>query len=282
MTKRDFFPLLEEAFPKAFSPENIEAGWRKCGIIPFDPQQVLVRFETENESDSESDGSGSTLLAREDWKRIYSVIDRRTKCLLDLERSRVDDQLQTVRAENALLKTEIDGLKEAIYDEKRRRKRGKALALLTEEEETGGAIIYSPAKIDRARQLIQDKEDQIQVEQQRKEDQKKQKELEKELKELEKERKAQERLEIRAEARERKAAEQERKRQARIDTQLQRQLAKQAKKDARANKQAAKGKSKAEEAVQEEQVVEVDNTPIPVMSRSGRQLRRPRRLDDNA
>jgi hypothetical protein len=44
ITKRDFFRLFNKAWPTAFTPKNILAGFEKCGLHPFNPERVLQRF----------------------------------------------------------------------------------------------------------------------------------------------------------------------------------------------------------------------------------------------
>jgi len=54
LTKRDFFKNFYGAFDKSFTAANINSGWRKTGIEPFKPEQVLKIFEKEEGEGSES------------------------------------------------------------------------------------------------------------------------------------------------------------------------------------------------------------------------------------
>jgi hypothetical protein len=49
-------------------------------------------------------------------------------------------------------------LKEALINEKQRRKRGKALPLEAAEEYYGGAVFWSPSRVDKARDRLQQQE----------------------------------------------------------------------------------------------------------------------------
>jgi hypothetical protein len=55
-------------------------------------------------------------------------------------------------AENKIPRREIEGLRKANFEEKRKKKRGKALNFYKEDEMEGQALFFSPAKIARARE----------------------------------------------------------------------------------------------------------------------------------
>jgi hypothetical protein len=67
--------------------------------------------------------------------------------------------------QNEILQHENKGLYEAIFAEKKRRKRGKAMGLIDPENSVNQAIFFSPEKVARARERAAEKE---QSEQQRK------------------------------------------------------------------------------------------------------------------
>jgi hypothetical protein len=72
---------------------------------------------------------------------------------------------------NELLHHENNGLRNAIKEEKRRRKRGKPLGLMDEVDIQGHALFFSPAKVERARQRFREREETEQREKQTKADQ---------------------------------------------------------------------------------------------------------------
>ena len=59
---------------------------------------------------------------------------------------------EKLAAENKILRKEVEGLREVIFEEKRKRKRGKALNFYEEGEMEGQALFFSPAKVARARE----------------------------------------------------------------------------------------------------------------------------------
>jgi hypothetical protein len=54
--------------------------------------------------------------------------------------------------ENKILRKEVEDLREAIFEKKRKRKRGKVLNFYEENEMENQTLFFSPAKIARARE----------------------------------------------------------------------------------------------------------------------------------
>ncbi|KAM4067733.1 DDE superfamily endonuclease [Hirsutella rhossiliensis] len=58
LSKREFWTLFWNAFEASFSPENVESGWMRTGLLPFDPEVVLSQIVKDRIDDSDV-GSGS-------------------------------------------------------------------------------------------------------------------------------------------------------------------------------------------------------------------------------
>jgi hypothetical protein len=58
---------------------------------------------------------------------------------------------EKLAAENKILRREVKDLRKTIFEEKRKRKRGKALNFYEEDKMEDQALFFSPAKIARAR-----------------------------------------------------------------------------------------------------------------------------------
>jgi hypothetical protein len=59
---------------------------------------------------------------------------------------------EKLASENKILRIENEGLRGAIFEKKRKRKRGKALDFHEEGEQADQALFFSPAKVTRARE----------------------------------------------------------------------------------------------------------------------------------
>ena len=84
--------------------------------------------------------------------------------------------------ENILLQAKCKGLENALLNEKKRRKHGKPLLIDFQSSQDGGAIFYSPSKIQQARELQTEKEEAAQIIRTQKAEEKLHKEQEKEEK----------------------------------------------------------------------------------------------------
>ena len=156
ISKRDFFRLFMEAYPRAFSNSNIASGWSKTGIYPLNPSVILDIFNEEPTSrPSTQQSSGSSALAAmspSDWRRIRRYLhDAVHEAVGDqqVKLQKLSNTLINITTENAILKAKNKGFKNALYNEKKRRKPGKHLFQFRAQD-GGGATFFSPTKIQAA------------------------------------------------------------------------------------------------------------------------------------
>src|SRR5450432_4077912 len=45
ITKLEFLPAFKVAFQSAFTEQNIKAGFRATGLVPYDPENVLSHLD---------------------------------------------------------------------------------------------------------------------------------------------------------------------------------------------------------------------------------------------
>jgi hypothetical protein len=78
MNKKHFYGFLKVAYKKAFTEANIRSGFKKTGIYPFNPSQVLDLVSTEQPLQEAprpgSGGSSSSNISLSDWKKITAVV----------------------------------------------------------------------------------------------------------------------------------------------------------------------------------------------------------------
>ena len=158
VTKRDFFRLFWPAFLKAFSESNIHSAWRKTGLNPFDPTAVLRSFNRPTSPRPVSQGSSnSSVLSASDWRTIRKLLKEVVSEVYDEhdqgKAQKLSNTLCNITTQNVILKAENQGYKEALYNEKKHRKRGKQLFEELRAQEGGGAVFFSPTKIEAAKTL---------------------------------------------------------------------------------------------------------------------------------
>jgi hypothetical protein len=157
LSKREFWTLFRNAFEASFSPENIASGWKRTGLLPFDPEVVLSQIteKAEEDSDTGGDSTGSVALQQptaRDLRRLVDKVVDKSSGDADRDSRRLKSTLESLQAEVELLRYENQGLRETIIHEKQRRMRGKALKdYLFDRTDPNSAQVFSPAKVAQAR-----------------------------------------------------------------------------------------------------------------------------------
>jgi hypothetical protein len=136
-------------------------AFEATGLSPFHPEVILKRFNT---SPSSSDSESSALSAS-DWRKIERPLRQVVADQGNRQVKQLSQVLHSNSVQNALLKDEVAKLREALVNERMRRKRGRPLLLGEPKEYQGGAIFWSPRKVRGARdrqQLKEREEEQLQ------------------------------------------------------------------------------------------------------------------------
>ena len=115
ISKRDFWRFFWPSFKKAFTKENIESGWKKTGLYPFNPSIVLDRLpkkRTQRVPLPPYNVDSILPLAPTDTTAIRKLLDVQTS-----RASREGKQLRAtvwdMAVTNILQQREIVGLKDA-------------------------------------------------------------------------------------------------------------------------------------------------------------------------
>jgi hypothetical protein len=164
MSKRDFYPMFIAAWEASFKKETILQAFKATSLSPFDPEVILKRFNQPGETGQSSD-SDSSALSASDWRKIRQLINQAMDDRDQRKVSKLNQTIHRLSIRAVLAENENVRLKEALINERKRRKRGKALPLEAGEDYRGGAIFWSPRKVKEAR----DRQDQqgLEEEQQR-------------------------------------------------------------------------------------------------------------------
>ena len=122
VTKRDFFRLFWPAFIKAFTSSNIKSGFRKTGLVPFNPTAILQAFERAPSPRPESrESTGSSALSASDWRAIRKLLKEVVSEVYDEHQQgkvkKLSNTMYDLSTQNILLKHENQGFKEALYNE---------------------------------------------------------------------------------------------------------------------------------------------------------------------
>lgn len=151
LSKRDFFRLFWAAWVASFTQENIASGFEVTGLHPFNPDRVIIRFSKKNDDRPSSSSSTNSVLHAEDWKQIEKLLRTVVTDIYDKKSQQLSNTMHALSMENMLLKMQNAGLKKSLINEKKKRKRGKPLILDVDTRKEGGAIFFSPNKVQQAR-----------------------------------------------------------------------------------------------------------------------------------
>ena len=185
--------------------------------------------------------------------------------------------MHVLSIENMLLKQQNNGLKQSLVNKRKRRKRGKPLLLDVPTENNGGAMFFSPTKVQHARDQQAQKDANIIAERHQKEVDKVRKEAEK----LERAQKVEERKAIKANIKELKLCKLAEKRQQKDDAiqakQASQQLYSELTIRAKKVQKPVKAQKQSDPSGDIDLVVVEDRDPPPPVNTYGRQIRLPKR-----
>jgi hypothetical protein len=214
MRKEEFFLLFWRTWRSLFRTDLIEKSFSATGIWPMDAEAVLKRFPEECSVTPLEQTSAST----DNWQHLERLLRASVGTQFNTPSKKLSCVLHCFQVRNELLEYENKSLRYALVNKKMHKKKGKPLSLELDKDWHGGAVFWSPHRIDKVAKLLAQKEQEEEAE-------KLQKATNKELREARKLMKQQEvakrkanckaKAEERRRKKEEKAAEHECKRQER-------------------------------------------------------------------
>ncbi|RYO08465.1 hypothetical protein AA0111_g12884 [Alternaria arborescens] len=160
IAKGDFFPLFWRSWSKVFKPPLIQKSFEVTGIYPPNPDVILKKFAKEA---SDSDSS-SSVLSGSNWFKLKSIVRREVKDQNSKDVKKLQRSLHHIAAQNTLLHDEIKGLKRSLLIKERRKKQSFTLELDEDHEYHGGAVLWSPRSVQRARDRRASQQQQAELE----------------------------------------------------------------------------------------------------------------------
>ena len=155
ITKRFFYPLFRNAYRASFTEKNILHAFEKPGIFPVDPEKVLGKLKYPNVP-KEPDLLANQLQTPKSCRAVRRVQKA-------YKQTHSNTILELVFKANVALASQvsidqhiINGLYEALKIERQKRKKGKKLNLVREDDI--GPQFYSPCRVRRALAFQDEKE----------------------------------------------------------------------------------------------------------------------------
>ncbi|KNG52864.1 hypothetical protein TW65_09329 [Stemphylium lycopersici] len=147
LTKGDFFPLFWSSWTSVFKPPLIKRSFEATGIHPANLDAALKKFAKEA---SDSDSSQS-VLSGEDWLKLKSIVRREVKDQSSKDVKKLERSLHHIAAQNSILREEVRGLRDSLAIKKRRDNKPYTLQLESNQGYHGGAVFWSPKRVQQAR-----------------------------------------------------------------------------------------------------------------------------------
>ncbi|KID97311.1 DDE superfamily endonuclease, CENP-B-like protein, partial [Metarhizium majus ARSEF 297] len=104
LSKREFWNLFWNAFETSFSPENIASGWKRTGLMPFDPEVVLSQITEKEQDDSDTGGDSAESLALQqptarDLRRLVDKVVDKSAVDADRNSRKLRSTLESLQSE---------------------------------------------------------------------------------------------------------------------------------------------------------------------------------------
>jgi hypothetical protein len=160
--KGDFFPLFWSAWITSFKKETILKSFEATGIWPMNADVILQRFSNTS-TESIRGQTDASRLSPSDWYHMERLMRSAVNDRASNQAKQLSTSLHHLQVQIELLRHENKGFKASLITKKKRRKHGNALSLGHSGEYHGGAVLYSPRAVQRAR-------DQLAVQQQEEEE----------------------------------------------------------------------------------------------------------------
>jgi hypothetical protein len=164
INKRDFYSMFIAAWKSSFKEATILKAFEATGLSPFNPEVILKRFNQPAQP-ALSDDSDSSALSASNWRKTESLLRQVVADRSDPRAQKLSRAFHRISVQKSLLTHEANGLREALINERTRRKRGKALPLQAAKEYHSRAVFWSPSKVKDARDRLHQQE--LEEEQQR-------------------------------------------------------------------------------------------------------------------
>jgi hypothetical protein len=276
MTKRLFWRIFRASWSDALTVENILSSFESTGIHPINPQKVLAQVakKTPSPQPSDTEPEETTPMSVRGVRRALKAVSKDNK-VLDPNISKLVKATEKLAVRNEILEHTNQNLHNALCEEKKRRKRGKKMGLI-DNDNPGEAQFFSPTKVASARQRALE----IEQEKEQKQAEIAQRRVERQIQQEQKAQEMKERKEERLRARELKRQEQETRKREK-EEERQKKLAE--KRLAKEQRDKEKGENTRKRQEKGNQAVEPRSSPTrsePRVTTSGRQVRPPVRYLD--
>lgn len=150
MSKREFFSIFWCAFGDAMTVENIQDAFKKTGIVPFDPSQVLANLKAPEHQQQlprpSASSSGTSAVSKRGWIKIRALIEEAVSERNSKQVQELENILVSLQTQLAIVRAENEDLRKVLSLGKRRRQRGRGLFEDMREEVDGHTFVLQSSE----------------------------------------------------------------------------------------------------------------------------------------
>jgi DDE superfamily endonuclease len=150
VTKRVFWQLFWPAWDRSVVQKNIQSGYRKSGIWPLSPAEVLLKLAIRPKSDtSDTEDEPIAPLSVREVRNLTREIHN-SSISLSQTVSTLIDSAELLSVQNEILRHDVGRLQATLIEERQHRVKGKAIGLLSPDQPKYGQF-FSPERIQQRR-----------------------------------------------------------------------------------------------------------------------------------
>jgi hypothetical protein len=231
--KADFYGFFKTAYASAFTKKNIRSAFKATGIWPKDRSVVTTKFKYTTPPD-QTDNIEPSHLSPADWARVDRLLKEAVKEGAAEVIQKLSGSIHRAMVQTKLLKLDNEGLLASLDIQNKRTRNGRRLPLKGGKKKPTDGTLFSPRKVQEAREIQRRKDEDKLEEIKRVKDNKERSKQRKEVKEQQA-----------AEARAERDRKQRVKEQEKAKAEARKQAEKQRKDHEKAIKTSQKGKRKA-------------------------------------
>ena len=153
MKKGDFFRLFWAAWVKTFTQKLIYSAFKSTGLSPWDPNVILSKFAPKS-PEPPPVTPPTQPYEGPDWRLADRALQRAVKDKYAEDSVRVRDTLHHLHIQNQLLTMTNKGLEESLRQQKKGNKKSRALPVIQRQDWDGETQWWSPSRVNKAQQLL--------------------------------------------------------------------------------------------------------------------------------
>jgi hypothetical protein len=150
--KADFYGFFKTAYASSFTEKNIISSFGATGIWPMDRSVVTTKFKYTTPPE-QIDNMGPSHLSPADWERVGRLVKGAVKEGTDQVVRKLTGAIHRASVQNKLLKLENEGLLASLDTQNKRTRNGRRLPFKGKKKRPTDATLFSPRKVQEAREI---------------------------------------------------------------------------------------------------------------------------------